>query len=111
MESDQFLSVMDLYSTVLSASSITSIGLNPLDGVDYWNELTHSTTSSPSNLVIGFGRSFAVFDQQWKLIWDRKSNQEFLFDIIEDPNETQNLAPLYPTIVSKLKKLVTAIRR
>ena len=111
MKSDQFLSVMDLYSTVLSATGITPIGLNPLDGIDRWNELTHSTTTPPSNLVIGFGRSFAVFDQQWKLIWNRKSNQEFLFDIIKDPNETQNLADRYPTIVNELKTLVPSMGR
>ena len=111
MKSDQFLSVMDLYSTILSAIGITPTNLNSLDGIDYWSNLTHSITTPPNKLVIGFGKSFAVFDEQWKLIRNRESDEDLLFDIIEDPNETENLAALYPNIVAELAKVISGITR
>ena len=111
MQSDQFLSVMDLYSTILSAVGITPTNLNSLDGIDYWSNLTRSITTPPNKLIIGFGKSFAVFDEQWKLIRNRESDEDLLFDIIEDPNETENLAALYPNIVAELAKVISGITR
>ena len=111
MKSDQFLSVMDLYPTILSATGITPTNLNALDGIDYWSNLNNSITTPPSKLVIGFGKTFAVFDQQWKLVRSRKADEDLLFDIIKDPNETQNLAELYPNIVAELAKEISEIAR
>ena len=111
MKSDQFLSVMDLYPTILSATGITPSHLNPLDGIDYWSNLTRSITTPPNKLVIGFGKSFAVFDEQWKLVRSRGSDEDLLFDIIKDPNETENLAALHPNIVAELAKVISDITR
>jgi arylsulfatase B len=111
VKSDQFLSVMDLYSTILSATGITPNNLKPLDGTDYWSNLTHSIITPPSKLVIGFGKSFAVFDQQWKLIRNRESDEDLLFDIIKDPNETENLASLFPGIATELAKEISGLTR
>lgn len=50
--------------------------------------------------------AYFVRDQQWRFVWLKSSNATELYDIENDPIETQNLAAGHPELVAKYQRRV-----
>jgi hypothetical protein len=52
----------------------------------------------------GVGKvGFAVIDNRYKLIANLRGEAARLYDVVDDPAETNDLAPTHPEIVSRLQ--------
>ena len=83
----QLVAIEDLLPTLASAAGVKLKERKPLDGLDLWRALVDGKTK-PRSMVIA-EQNFAIFDGSWKLIQSDSSTE--LFDILNDPNETEDL--------------------
>jgi len=92
-----------------------------MDGVDVWDSLSNNLTSPRNTIIHNIDEDLhkdtwqaTITRDRWKLIWGQeyllKKSQPYqkrkvqLYDIIEDPNEIENIAKEYPEVVDILKK-------
>ena len=63
--------------------------------------------SPPRSLYWNTGREYALLDRGWKLIVDRRvKNKKRLFNIVDDPGETTDLAADHPHQVGRLMAIL-----
>lgn len=128
----EFIWVGDLFPTLCAAAGVAPLNTRPLDGVDLWSRLL-TATNGPFNptrsrgapLVSGSSAGSGVFDvftngntvSMFKLIRDRLPGAaggftNSLFDIVNDPYESSDLAPLpaYAGIASSLAAYYDSIK-
>ncbi len=101
-EIDEMMFISDLYATFISLAGGNLNQNRTLDSHDLTDTLIHGAPS-PRNEIIyevkGSVRRPAIRQGDYKLI----GNDE-LYNIAEDPYETENVASEHPEIVSRLKK-------
>lgn len=107
--------VMDVFPTLAAAASIELEPDTPLDGRNMWPVLHDGVSASPappiffaSEIPLPGMIHLAVIDPPWKLVQiviERQTEiqtRNFLFRILEDPNEENNLAAEKPKVVERL---------
>jgi len=100
----------DYLPTILAALGVQRTGaqaVDPLDGVDLSAIIAGKAAERPRPLARASSRHVALIDNQYKLI-RLKGADWMLFDIIEDPNETKDLAQAKPDVVAAMAKAVEA---
>lgn len=108
---DQPVSLLDLFSTALSAAGISLPSDRTIDGVDLF-KCVGDPESIPHEYTFwrtDFNR--AVRTPEWKLIWNERDGQVFLYRITQDKGERENLAGHYPEVVSDLMERYDAWER
>ena len=109
--SNQFFFADDILPTILSAANI-QLDSNNFTGVDRWNDLVSKNIKPPKNSITGnviINDERALFNDNWKLyyrrfIYDNNSDPIFeLYDIQNDPYETNELSAAYPDIFEEMK--------
>ncbi len=105
--SAQFVSVMDLFPTLCAAAGIPTGVEGPLDGVNLWPALASGTPVEHPAFVMGT-REVACIRAPWKLVRPGGNAAPMLFHLIDDPNETKDLAAEHPEIVEQLSKEIAA---
>jgi arylsulfatase A-like enzyme len=99
------VSLMDLFATALSASGIRQPLDRTMDGVDLLPYLNGQKEGPPHRALFwrtDFNKS--VRFGPWKLIWNTRDEQVFLFDLEQDREEQNNLAGDQPELVDMLKQ-------
>ena len=48
----------------------------------------------------------AVRSGNWKLVWNDRDHQEFLYNLQEDPGEELNLVSVHPDKADEMKQLI-----
>ena len=108
---EQPMAVYDWLPTLLSA-----VGGNPDDVVDpygqnMWSAITEDEVVEPSLKVIGTWASKAAFDWPWKFV--RQANGanpgDFLFNVVDDPLETNELSAQFPEKAAELAAVLDAL--
>ncbi len=97
------VSLMDLFATALAASGIEEPSDRVLDGIDLMPFLKGQVEGSPHKSFYwrtDFNKSIRY--ENWKLIWNERDKQVFLFDLATDKAEEINLAPKNEDLVQKL---------
>lgn len=106
-KSDSFVSVLDLFPTFAAAANVPILSEAPLDGTNRWAALQSGITN-PEPIVIAGGRgTFAVIQDPLKLV--SGPNGLELFDVRQDPTESEDLADAHPESVSQLKSLLESL--
>ena len=118
-KTDDVVSIMDVFPTFAEAANVP-VGLEKkADGRSRWKALTNEKTD-PRDGDLYFGSNtpiynrfhVSVMEDKWKLVQviDHQSlNTEvesFLFDIVADPSEENNLAEAYPNEVKRLSEKI-----
>jgi arylsulfatase A-like enzyme len=112
--SDEMAHVVDLFPTFCSLAGASISGGQPLDGMDIWDVLSKNAKSPRKE----FAPSIMVLRQgDWKLIeegakyysWPKQELQ--LYNIKNDPYETNNLAGKNPDLVKKLRARLLEYRK
>lgn len=125
-ESDEMLSTMDLLPTFANIARAPLPKLE-MDGKDATEFLMRQTESSPRDEYLYYSGCLltGVRSGKWKLVLPRKKSPQglgwwgrmidavpetTLFDLIDDPGETTNIASDYPDVVATLMKRVERAR-
>jgi len=99
----QPVSALDVFPTLLTAAGQDMPADRSLDGVDLLPHLHRQTNSSPHTALFWRqGPNWAVRQNEWKLI--HAANQNWLYNLSQDPAERINLAEHSPEVIKKLTK-------
>lgn len=99
----QLASAMDLMPTLLSAAGVTPDNQPTSDGIDLRDALNGNASLDRAPLVMG-NHQYVLITPEWKLI-GHGSDAE-LYNLIEDPTESTDLASREVTVTSQLKDLL-----
>jgi len=108
-ESKQVVTTFDWTATVLSLAQAKADPKFALDGMDVTKALLGSKKEIDRTLYWRVSQrrdNKAMREGNWKWLKDEKGN-EYLFDLINDPTEKNNLKEKYPQIFQKLKNKYT----
>jgi len=97
------VSLMDLFSTALASSGISKPSDRVIDGVNLMPYVNGQMDGSPHNILFwrtDFNKS--VRYENWKLIWNTRDDQVFLFNLERDKAEKINLAGKNAELVQQL---------
>ena len=97
------VSLMDLFATALATSGIEEPSDRVLDGIDLMPFINGQIDGSPHKMFYwrtDFNKSIRY--ENWKLIWNARDKQVFLFDLATDKAEEINLAHKNKELVQKL---------
>ncbi|HYC28199.1 MAG TPA: sulfatase-like hydrolase/transferase [Chitinophagaceae bacterium] len=108
--SDEMVTTLDWTATILSMAAAKPITSFPLDGTDITPVLTGAVKDIPHAM---YWRSFQRMDHKamregrWKYMRDEKGN-EYLFDIVADPSEKNDLKEKEPAVFAGLRSKYAA---
>jgi arylsulfatase A-like enzyme len=98
------VALFDVFSTVLSQSGVQWIQTRKLDGKDLVERVQHPESVSHDYLYWRTEFNKAIRSEKWKLVWNERDDQVFLFDLSKGNEERINVASEYPDIVIDLQK-------
>ena len=120
---DQVMTVMDVFPTLADAAGVDALNTFEFDGSSLWSSISEGTTHTREDMImfaseIPIYGSFKLtaFDNTWKLVQEMEQDQlsttvtNYLFKIVDDPNEYNNLAAEYPDIVVSMSKAISEWR-
>ena len=101
------VSSLDVFPTACAAAGIDPPSSMKLDGVDLLRYLQNENGKRPHDVLFwSNGPNKAVRMGQWKMIV--VGDHTFLFDLVKDIGETQNLAEQKPQVVRELQAALRA---
>jgi arylsulfatase A-like enzyme len=109
-KSEQFFFAQDLLPTLLSAASI-KVNNSSFTGVDRWDDLINNNIKEPKNVHTGnivINDERALFNGKWKLFYSQNIQANGpktyeLYDILNDPYETNDLSQQYQEVFNEMK--------
>jgi arylsulfatase A-like enzyme len=96
------VTLLDVFSTSLAAAGLPLPNDRTIDGVDLIQYIHHPERIPHEVLCWRTDFNRAVRTTEWKLVWNFRDDQVFLYRISEDKGEKQNLASQFPDVVSEL---------
>ncbi len=95
----------DYFPTVLDVLGFKMKGQpEPIDGVSLLPLIEGKMTKRPVPIGFESGRQVSLTDNRYKLISQNKGKSYMLFDLIEDPGETKDLAAEKTEIFKRMKE-------
>lgn len=112
-EVKELIHVVDMLPTIAALSSASTARSKPLDGINVWPAIAEGKPSGRGEIIYNV-EPFrgAVRKGDWKLVWRAvlPSSLE-LYNVVEDPNETKNLAEQHPDKVKELQSRIEQLSR
>jgi arylsulfatase A-like enzyme len=114
---DRPVMTFDLTASILAAAGVAAPAERPLDGVDVLGQIAAGRPPAPRVLYWRARRANrtwrAVREGDWKYVsrTDDEGFSEWLFDLSQDPGETENLLANAPADAERLKQLLIAWER
>lgn len=108
---DQRMTVMDLLPSFLAAADVPMDAPKPIEGQNMWPALAEGEQIESQDVVLSNYNGGvdavlnAFFSGEWKLVQalsEDREVQNYLFEILEDPREENDLASEHPEIVERL---------
>ncbi len=111
----QQITAIDWLPTLTAALGIDWNPPKKLDGHNMWPALKNVETVARGPTLIGMRDSYSVFHDGWKYMEHRgrgeTAEQPYLFRILDDPTEKNNLADKHPGVVEEMAALLRSIPR
>lgn len=107
--SHQVLITMDWTATILGAAKAKADPAFPLDGMNLMPYFNTHRKNTPRTFYWRLSQEFrqqAIRDGDWKYL--KIEDAEYLFDLVKDPGEKNDLKKRYPDVFEKLKKKYAA---
>jgi arylsulfatase A-like enzyme len=97
-------STSDYFPTILDILGFQIKGQpEPIDGVSLLSLINGKTQRRPMPIGFESGNQLSLTDNRYKLYSNNKGNTYMLFDLLDDPGETKNLAAEKPHILQSMK--------
>jgi len=98
--------VVDLYPTIAALAGASTAKSKPLDGVNVWPAISAGKPSPRTEIVYNIEPFRAgIREGDWKLVWRAPlPSVPELYDIAQDPSETNDVAAQNPEKVAELQK-------
>ena len=102
---------VDIYPTIAALAGASTARCKPLDGVNAWETIAQDRPSARSEIVYNVEPfRAAVRDGDWKLIWRTMLPSSVdLYNIAQDPSESNNLAAQHPDRVAAMQRRIEAL--
>lgn len=101
---DHPVSLMDIFTTAASAAGCQLSADRPYDGIDLIPRLADQKKVFPTrDFIWRTDYNYALIKGNWKFIWNKRDQQEYLFNLVTDPGEQNNLSEVYPEKVQSYK--------
>ncbi len=99
---DRIAHAVDMLPTLADLAQADIVGDKPLDGMSLTPLLLDKAREWPDRTLLGFrrGAEVSVRDQRYRL-----DAQGRLFDIVEDPGQTADIAAREPEVAARLSKI------
>lgn len=95
----QIAANIDLFPTLIDLAGLSWKNLKPFDGISLKNILLDKIPPTSNRIIPSFwANETSVRSQRFRL-----SNKDELFDMMNDPNQTNNVATAFPTEYQQLK--------
>lgn len=95
----QIAANIDLFPTLIELAGLHWKNPKPFDGISLKNILMDKNPSMPDRFIPSFwANETSVRSQKFRL-----SNKDELYDMVNDPNQTKNVATEFPTEYRELK--------
>lgn len=103
---DGLIHVVDVFPTITTLAGASTAKCKPLDGQNVWETISQHTASPREEMVYNIEPFRAAIRQgEWKLIWRTMLPSSVdLYNLAEDPSESNNLAAKHPEKVAKLQQ-------
>ncbi len=96
--------LLDLFPTIAAAAGLPLPGDRKIDGVNLLQVLPdHKQPHESLYWRTDFNK--AIETKKWKLLWNERDGQVFLYDLEKDPGEHVNEADAYPDVIKNLWEL------
>jgi arylsulfatase A-like enzyme len=111
--SNQMLTMMDYFPTLMAAAGISPGEHRPFDGKNLLPAIESGREEKRDDIFFsvdsGKIQRYAVHHGEWKLVID--NDKKMLFRILEDPNEKTDLADKEPKLVSDLSARIDEYKK
>jgi len=96
-------STSDIFPTLLGILDVESQnGIQPLDGINIFPFIQQGIEKREELIAFQFQQQQAIMDDQFKLYSADNGENFTLFDLLNDPGETTDIADLHPQVTSRL---------
>lgn len=99
------VSLMDIMPTILSAASVQIEDKLKIDGAVLTDNVLDENSPVHDYLFWRTDFNKAIRSSEWKMIWNVRDEEVFLYSLSENNFEEKNLAEERPDIVAKLKEI------
>jgi arylsulfatase B len=108
---DGLIHAVDLFPTLAALAGASTAKGKPLDGVNVWDTIAEGKPSPRAEIVYNVEPFCgAVRQGDWKLIWRTLLPSSVdLYNLAQDPSETNNLAAAHPDKVAALQRRLDAL--
>ena len=111
----RLISAHDWMPTLAAAAGIEVKSTKKLDGYNMWPSLKDGEDLDRGPTVIGMLNTASVFHDGWKYMEHRGRREPetlpYLFRILDDPNEENNLVDSHPDLVEEMAAMLRSIPR
>lgn len=107
---DSRVTAQDVLPTLLAAAGLPNDVPHPLDGRNAWPALQGVGTFEPPDFATLGINGEAYYRDNWKLVMPTGGSPE-LYDLTQDPTETQSVASAHPERVNSLRAALEAVPR
>ena len=105
---DGRVSNIDIFATASALAGATLPTDRKMDGTNILPYLTGAKTGVPSRPLFTKNGTFSqVIQNDWKLLWDKQQQKQWLFDLKNDPTEQNNLIDQNAQKTKELNTLLT----
>jgi len=110
---DGVVHAVDILPTLVALAGASTSKCRPLDGANLWSTISEGRPSPREELVYNIEPFRAAVRQgNWKLIWRPLIPSTVdLYNLADDPSETNNLAAVYPDKVAAMQARIEALGR
>ena len=112
-EVDAMIHAVDILPTFAALAGASTAVCKPLDGMNVWSAISEGEPSPRQEFIYNIEPFRAAMRQgDWKLIWRPLIPSSVdLFNLAEDPYETNNLAAVHPDKVAGMKARIESLGR
>ena len=94
----------DIFPTILESLNITSP--KPVDGQSLWKLIDNDNLENRKWVTCGFNSYVWIRDENYAYITDYDRKNEYLYNLIKDPMQNENIAESNPDVNQKMFEMI-----
>jgi arylsulfatase A-like enzyme len=110
---DALMHAVDLFPTIAHLAGASTEKSKPLDGLNVWDSIATGAPSPRTSIIYNIEPFRAAMREgDWKIIWrNLLPSSVDLYNLAEDPSETNNLAAQHPERVAAMQATLDSLAK